>query len=109
MEDTNGKVLARFESTDRPRPVDPELNVPAYWLRPFQRPAGSAGMNRFVWDLHAAPKPGSKPEELPISAIVHDTPPEQGEWVPPGVYTIRLTAAGGTYTRKLLVKADPRE
>ena len=67
--------------------------MPTYWLRPVQRPSASAGMHRFVWDLHAAPKTDAKPEELPISAIVHDTPAEQGEWVPPGVYTVKLTAA----------------
>ena len=95
--------------TDRPRPIDPEMNVPTYWLRPFQRPSASAGMHRFVWDLHAAPKPDAKPEELPISAIVHDTPSEQGEWVAPGVYTVKLTAGGRTYMQKLVVKADARE
>ena len=58
---------------------------------------------------HTAAKPDAKPEELPISAIEHDTPAEQGEWVAPGVYTVKLTAGGRTYTQKLVVKADPRE
>jgi hypothetical protein len=40
---------------------------------------------------------------------VHDTPAEQGEWVAPGVYMVKLTAGGRTYTQKLVVKADPRE
>jgi hypothetical protein len=66
-------------------------------------------MHRFVWDMHAAPKPDAKPEELSISAIVHDTPALQGEWVPPGVYTVKLIADGQTYAQKLVVKADPRE
>ncbi len=108
IEDTTGRILARFESTDRPRPPDPELNVPLYWLRPFERPPAAAGMHRFVWDLHAAPKPDAKPEEPPISAIVHDTPVGLGEWAAPGVYTVKLTAGGRTYAQKLVVKADPR-
>jgi photosystem II stability/assembly factor-like uncharacterized protein len=109
IEDSNGKTVARFESTDQPRPVDPELNVPLYWLRPFERPSGEAGMHRFVWDLHGPPKPGAKPEEPPISAVVHDTPIDQGEWVAPGVYTVKLTAGGRTYEQKLAIKPDPRE
>jgi hypothetical protein len=108
IEDSNGSVVARFESTDKAQPVDPELNVPLYWLRPFTRPSAEAGMHRFVWDLHRPPKPGSKPEEPPISAIVHDTPIDQGEWVAPGVYTVKLTTGGHTYSQPLIVKPDPR-
>jgi hypothetical protein len=33
----------------------------------------------------------------------------QGEWVPPGTYTIKLTVAGKSYTQPLVVKADPRK
>jgi hypothetical protein len=104
-------VLARFESTDQPKPPDPGLNVPLYWLRPFQRPASAAGMHRFVWDLHAAPTgPAARrrDEEPPISAIYGDTPLHQGEWVPPGTYAVKLTVAGKSYTQPLVVKPDPR-
>jgi photosystem II stability/assembly factor-like uncharacterized protein len=112
ISDTNGKVLARFESTDRPQPPDPNLDVPTYWLRPFERPSADAGMHRFVWDLHAAPQGssgGRRDREPPISAIVHDTPVGQGEWVPPGTYRVKLTVNGQSYTQDLVVKPDPRE
>jgi hypothetical protein len=69
-------------------------------------------MHRFVWDLHAAPKgpaASRRAEEPPISAIYADTPMHQGEWVPPGTYTIKLTVAGKSYTQPLVVKADPRK
>ena len=46
--------------------------------------------------------------EPPISAIVHDTPVREGEWMPPGRYTVKLTVNGRTYTQPLLVKPDPR-
>jgi hypothetical protein len=109
--DTTGKVLARFESTDQAPPPDPLLNVPTYWIRPFARPATSAGMHRFVWDLHAAPAGGGRRRggEYPISAIYQDTPGTQGEWMPPGTYTVRLTVEGRTYTQPLAVKPDPRK
>jgi photosystem II stability/assembly factor-like uncharacterized protein len=109
IEDSNGKVVVRFESTDQPRPVPANLNVPTYWLRPFQQLSAAAGMHRFVWDLHAAPQGGGGGRGgPPISAIIHDTPLAQGEWMPAGAYTVKLTVDGRTYTQPLVVKADPR-
>jgi photosystem II stability/assembly factor-like uncharacterized protein len=109
--DSTGKVLARFESTDQSPPPDPLLNVPTYWIRPFARPAVTAGMHRFVWDLHAAPAGGGRRRggEYPISAIYQDTPGTQGEWMVPGTYTVRLSVDSRTYTQPLIVKPDPRK
>jgi hypothetical protein len=110
--DSTGKVLTRFESTDQPPPLDPSLNIPTYWIRPFARPATTAGMHRFIWDLHAAPSSDARHRrggEYPISAIYQDTPGAQGEWMPPGVYTVKLTVDGRTYTQPLIVKPDPRK
>jgi hypothetical protein len=108
--DTGGKVLAKFESTDRAVPPGNTLDVPTYWIRPLQRPETTAGMHRFVWDLHAAPTgQGGRRREYPISAIYQDTPGPQGEWMPPGTYTVRLTVDGKSYTQPLVVKPDPRK
>jgi hypothetical protein len=108
--DTTGKVLSRFESTDQPPPSDPAINVPAYWIRPFQSLSTAPGMHRFVWDLHAAPAAGTRRRggEYPISAIYGDTPGAQGEWMPPGTYTVKLTVDGRAYSQSLIVKPDPR-
>jgi hypothetical protein len=107
--DSNGTVVRQFSSTDR-APAEPAgLNIPTYWIRPFQPLSGEAGLHRFVWDLHGPPREARSRGEYPISAIVHDTPGSQGEWMPPGVYTVRLTAAGQTLTQKLTVKPDPRD
>ncbi len=109
--DSTGKVLSRFESTDQPAAVDPALNVPTYWIRPFARPAATAGMHRFVWDLHAAPTGEARRRrgEYPISAIYQDTPGLQGEWMPPGTYTVRLTVDGRNYSQPLIIRPDPRQ
>ena len=109
--DGDGKVVRRYSSEDRPEPVDRSVNVPLYWIRPFQPLPATVGMHRFVWDLHAAAtgEAGRREFEYPISAIVGDTPGRQGEWMPPGTYTVRLTAGGRTYTQQLVVKPDPRE
>ena len=84
------------------------LDKPAYWERPFARPSTGAGMHRFVWDLREAP-PRSLQQDLPISAVPHDTPrvPE-GVLVVPGRYTVRLDVDGRTVERPLVVAMDPR-
>ena len=108
--DGASKVVAHFSSQDKAPPVDPELNVPLYWLRPFQSLPATAGMHRFVWDLHGNPPAGSLggEEEPPISAIYRDTPLREGPWLPAGNYTVRLTVDGRSYTQPLLVKPDQR-
>jgi len=106
--DSTNNLVRRFSSTDRPTPPSPTLNVPHYWLRPFQPLFSEAGMHRFVWDLHGPPAKDGDKEEPPISAIYQDTPIGQGEWMPPGRYTVRLTVDGKAYTQPLLVKPDPR-
>jgi hypothetical protein len=111
--DSNDKLVRRFASTDKADPPNPQLNVPAHWIRPFQPLSAEAGMHRFIWDLHGAATPGSGGRRggggPPISAIYQDTPAAQGEWVPPGSYTVKLTVGGRTYSQPLLVKLDPRE
>ena len=102
--DSTGALVRRFSSGDQPEPPDATVNVPAYWFRPFQPLGATAGMHRFVWDLHGAPPPGHRRDfEYPISAIVHDTPGEQGEWMPAGTYTVRLAVEGRVYTQPLRV------
>ena len=65
-------------------------------------------MHRFVWDLHWE-APRALESAHPIAAIPHDTPKEpRGPWAVPGLYTVRLTAAGRTLTRQLRLRMDPR-
>jgi hypothetical protein len=106
--DGGGSVVRRYASTDTAQPPADVGNVPAYWLRPTQVLAATAGMHRFVWDLRHNPPPALTPT-YPLSAIVHDTPREpRGVWVMPGTYTIRLTADGKSTTQPLVVRMDPR-
>jgi hypothetical protein len=105
--DAQGKSVRRFASDDKP-PAMSKLNVPTYWLSPFHALPATAGMHRFVWDLHGPPPPTPNPEP-PISAIVGDTPVVEGPWLPAGNYTVKLTAGGQTYTQPLIVRPDPRK
>ena len=106
--DAAGKSIRRFSSTDKPEPVDKELNVPTYWVRTPQILSAEAGMHRFAWDLHYPP-PAALRHEYPISAIYRDTPRYPlGPAVLPGQYTVKLTAGGQSFTQPLVVKMDPR-
>jgi len=102
------KLVRRYSSADKPEPIDPELNVPTYWVRPARILSAEAGMHRFVWDLRGAP-PDSLSHGYPISAVAHDTPRlPLGAWVLPGTYTVKLTVDGKSYTQPLKVNMDPR-
>src|SRR5262249_32845450 len=107
--DSNGKVVTRYESTDRPAPPDPNLNIPTYWIRPHQPLEAGAGVHRFIWDLHGA-RTGREGGRggYPVSALYSDTPGAPGPWVAAGTYTVKLTVDGQSYTQTLTIRPDPR-
>ena len=111
--DAAAKTVREYSSADRPGAPDPTTApVPLYWYRPPQVLSAAPGMHRFTWDLHYQPIPGAPAGGrggLPIAAVPHDTVPAPATpWVAPGVYTVKLTAGGKTYTQPLTVKMDPR-
>jgi photosystem II stability/assembly factor-like uncharacterized protein len=106
--DAAGRLVRAYASDDAaPKPI-PHLDKPAYWERPFVVPSAAAGMHRFVWNLREPP-PKSFAQDLPISAVPHDTPrmPE-GVLVVPGRYSVRLEVDGVTSEQPLTVVMDPR-
>ena len=106
--DSSNGVVRRFSSADSVEPIEADLNVPTYWLRPPQPLASTAGTHRFIWDLHYPP-PRVLGFGYPISAIYGDTPRYPlGPAVLPGEYSIRLTVSGRTYSQPLTIKMDPR-
>ncbi len=108
VRDSAGKVVRKYSSADPVPPPDPMLDIPTYWVRPPQVLAATAGMHRFLWDMHYAPVPGIKPE-YPIAAIPHNTAPQPtSPWVMPGQYTVVLTVNGKSYSQPLTIKMDPR-
>jgi photosystem II stability/assembly factor-like uncharacterized protein len=109
--DATGATVRRYANTDSPLAMDKiagEHPIPMYWVRPSRILSASAGMHRFVWDLHGE-TPKSLNKEFPISAIPHDTPLlPLGAWALPGTYTVKLTVDGKQFTQPLTVKMDPR-
>jgi hypothetical protein len=111
--DASNQLVRRFSSADKPEPVNgKDLNVPTYWVRPTHTLSSTAGMHRFIWDLHY-PEPDVLQPEYPISAIYRDTPRYPlGAAVLPGKYSISLSIDGGksniSLTQLLEVRMDPR-
>jgi hypothetical protein len=84
------------------------LAIPTYWVRPTQTLSATAGMHRFLWDMHYAPVAGME-TEYPIAAVPHNTAPQPtAPWAMPGPYTAVLTANGKSYSQPITVKMDPR-
>ena len=104
--DAKGRLVRRYSSADEPPPPI-EDNVPDYWIRPPAALSTTAGMHRFVWDVHYPP-PAALSFSYPISAIYKNTPRiPTGAWALPGTYTVKLTLNGKSYTRPLTLKMDP--
>jgi photosystem II stability/assembly factor-like uncharacterized protein len=105
--DGAGRVARRYTSEEKVDAVRDEGNAPAYWIRPPNPPGKTAGMHRFVWDLHYTPPKATY--SYPIAATPGNTARvPTGVWAPPGGYTVRLTAGGQTLTAPLRLRMDPR-
>ena len=103
-----GDVVASFRSDERVPPIDPMLDIPAYWVRPPQLLSAKAGMHRFVWDMHMFPIKAIPPS-YPIAAVPHNTAPDAtSPWLMPGDYVVVLTVNGTSYAQPLTIKMDPR-
>ncbi|MDT5295992.1 MAG: hypothetical protein QOJ76_2872 [Acidobacteriota bacterium] len=99
-----GETIRRYSSEDRTPPVDPnKLDIPASWV-PARAPlSAAAGMHRWTWDLRPTPPAERDPQGGGGVFGGRGVPP-----VLPGVYTLKLTVGGKSYTQQLHVRADPR-
>jgi hypothetical protein len=104
--DPAGDVIRQFSSEDKATPVNLEtLTIPAFWVRTPEPLSTTAGMHRWIWDLR--PTPVARPAGGGGGGgggFGRGGAP----MVLPGTYTVRLYAAGKSYTQPLLVKLDPR-
>jgi photosystem II stability/assembly factor-like uncharacterized protein len=91
-------------------PVDEAARPPEpnFWIAPpFSLPA-HAGSNRTHWDLRYDPPPALV-HSFEINANPGLTPPSpEGPLAPPGVYTLKLTVDGHSYTQTVTVVQDMR-
>jgi len=88
-------------------PTAPDCNLPLYWPAPSMTIGTRAGMHRVSWDLRYQPLDGGGGRGG--NAVPRRTYPSvNAPWAPPGRYTVRLTAAGKTYSQPLTLHLDPR-
>jgi hypothetical protein len=108
VKDGKGNLVRHYSSADPVPPVDANLKVPAYWVRPPQTLSNERGIHRFLWDMHFAPVPGVE-AEYPMTAVLHNTAPEAtSPWIMPGDYSVVLTVNGVDFAQSFSVKMDPR-
>ena len=103
--DPAGEVIRKFSSEDKGPPLNPEtLNIPAYWVRPFEPLSNLPGMHRWIWDL----RPTSPPRPAGTGGGGGFGGRGAAAVVLPGIYTVKLSVGGKSYVQPLVVKIDPR-
>ncbi|MEP6944431.1 MAG: hypothetical protein ABJA02_00830 [Acidobacteriota bacterium] len=96
--DPAGEAIRRFSSEDKPTVVDPlTLDIPAFWIKTPPKLSTAKGMHRWVWDLRPTPQAPTRGGGRRGSSTVL-----------PGVYTVKLTVGGKTYSQPLKIEMDPR-
>src|SRR6266498_1204052 len=107
--DAGGTVVRHMSSA--PIALVPEAAQPPepnFWIATPQPLPTALGLNRVNWDLRADDPPAFS-HSFEINANPGLTPPSpEGPLAPPGVYTLKLTVAGKSYTQPLTVVNDPR-
>ena len=100
--DAAGAVVRRYASDDKPSKPDLQrIQTTPDWSPVAEPPQATAGLHRFVWDLHDA---------LP-EALVNRSGRSRGgsgPWSPPGRYTVRVTLGDRVASQPLDVVRDPR-
>jgi photosystem II stability/assembly factor-like uncharacterized protein len=106
--DAAGKAVRHFSSAPVPGRTEPPPSVPDFWLeRPQPLPDGS-GMHRINWNLRYDDPP-TFTHNYEINANPGETPASpEGPLALPGVYTVKLTVEGRSYSQTVTVRNDPR-
>jgi photosystem II stability/assembly factor-like uncharacterized protein len=107
--DSGGNVVRKYSSNDQRRKVEDTQAFPTYWFNPPEPLSKKVGLNRFVWDLRYERPPALRYGYSIAAAFGEDAImiPE-GPLALPGVYQVKLTAGGRSYTAPLEVRMDPR-
>jgi hypothetical protein len=103
-------VAVRHYSSDPIAPVPEAARPPHpnFWVKVEQPLPTDAGMHRVNWDLRYDAPPAFT-HTFEINANPAETPASpEGSLVPPGTYSVRLTANGKAQTQRVTVTSDPR-
>jgi photosystem II stability/assembly factor-like uncharacterized protein len=107
--DSAGKLVRKYSTNDQPGKIDESQAFPTYWFNPPAPLSKRLGLNRFVWDLrHERPKALRYGYSIAAAFGEDAIMVPEGPLAPPGLYQVRLTVAGRSYTAPLGLKMDPR-
>ncbi|MDB4876688.1 MAG: hypothetical protein JWM41_3134 [Gemmatimonadetes bacterium] len=106
--DASGKVVRHMSSAAIAPLTEPPPAVPDYWLEKRLPMPTEPGTNRINWNLRYD-SPPTFTHNYEINANPGETPASpEGPLALPGVYTVKLTVDGKSYSQPLTVKNDPR-
>jgi hypothetical protein len=107
--DSEGAVVRHYSSDPiAPVPEAARPPHPNFWVKVEQPLPTDAGMHRVNWDLRYDAPPAFT-HSFEINANPGETPASpEGQLVPPGTYTVRLTVNGKSHDEKVTVANDPR-
>jgi hypothetical protein len=107
--DASGAIVRHLSSTpSAPVTEAAQPPEPNFWLAPTLSMPTNVGTNRVNWDLRYDPPPAFT-HSFEINANPGLTPPSpEGPLVIPGIYTLKLTVGGKSYTQRVTVNNDPR-
>jgi photosystem II stability/assembly factor-like uncharacterized protein len=110
ISDAAGRVVRHMSSAPIPPYPDPPPRLPDWWLEHRKPMPTEIGTNRINWNLrYDEPPTFVHWWEHVTGAVPGDTPASpEGPLVIPGVYTLKLTVDGKSYTQQVTVKNDPR-
>jgi hypothetical protein len=108
--DAAGNTVRHMSSAPIPPLADPPAPVATWWLEVPQSLPTATGLNRVNWNIRYDNPPAFNHNYAQVmSAIPHETPySPEGPLALPGVYTVRLTVGGKSYSRTVTVRNDPR-
>ncbi len=107
--DAKGQSVRRYSSRQTPAAGGGRRgggNIADIWITEPQRFGAKAGMNRFLWDLRYGLEETGEAQAGGGGGGFGGV--ARGPFVMPGVYRVRLTVAGRSFTQPLTVKLDPR-
>ena len=108
ISDADGRSVRHLSSASAAPMTSGGREFPDWWLRRATPLPTNVGLNRVNWDVRYDDPP-SAGEHVTIRAVPGDTPTHyEGPLALPGVYTVRLTVDGTSYTQKVRVTNDPR-
>ncbi len=106
--DNAGNLVRKYSSADSQNIDTQKVPIADYWLPKFEELKTSAGLHRFVWDLHYMPPPVSHYGYSMHVANIQSVREPEGPLVLPGKYEVKLTVDGHSYSSPLEVEMDPR-